>query len=170
MSMQKMQSVVERAMDPDLVERVSLKVSHLFSMKERQRSVIGDFLSLEILNFNAPKQEVEKYGLTYRLGIIGEMGGFVLLNLSPKLAEKIACTLFATESVNAEDTHTAMQELLNIFSGHLATAFNELGIDFDITTPEPVTEDFLKEQSGRRIVFRFICENEILQFVLILKA
>lgn len=156
--------------DNEIINRIALKVSHLFSMKEKQRVVIGEFLNSEVLNFNSASQMVQRYELTYRLGIIGDYGGNILLNLNSSLAEKIARMLFGSDEVQPDEIHTAMQELLNIFSGHLATAFNELGIDFDITTPEPTDFDFVTGKAGRRILFRFVCDGEILQFILILKA
>ncbi len=155
--------------DIEIINRIALKISHLFSMKEKQRVVIGEFLNSEVLNFNSIGQTVQRYDLTYRLGILGDFSGNILLNLNGSLAEKIARMLFGSDEVQADEIHAAMQELLNIFSGHLATAFNELGIDFDITTPELTDFDFVSGKTGRRILFRFVCDGEILQFILILK-
>lgn len=162
-------AALQNISDSEIINRVSLKISHLFSMKEKERIVIGEFLNSEVISFNSLSHIVQKYDLTYQLGIIGDFGGNILLNLNHSLAEKIARTLFGGEEIQPEDVHTAMQELLNIFSGHLATAFNELGMDFDITTPEITEHDFVNKPAGRRILFRFLCNGEILQFVLILR-
>lgn len=170
-----MKPEVEQNLTPDLAEvemirRITLKVSHLFSMKEKQRQVMGEFLNSEVLSFNAPNQTVIGYGLTYQLGVIGAFSGSILLNLEPALAEKMTGILFGSEGpVSKEDVDSAMQELLNIFGGHLSTAFNEMGMDFDITTPGATEEDFLQIKDGRRIVFRFSSQGEIVQFVLALK-
>jgi len=154
----------------EIIRRITLKMSHLFSMKEKQRQVIGEFLNSEVLNFNAPSESVARYGLTYSIGVIGAFAGTVLLNLEESLARKVARVLFGSaDAVSDEDLHAAMQELLNIFGGHLATAFNELGIDFDITTPRHTEDNFLEIRDARKVLFRFSSEGRILQFVLALQ-
>lgn len=164
------QSLHNDLADIEVIRRISLKVSHLFSMKEKQRRVMGEFLNSEVLNFNAPTQSVSGYGLTYQLGVIGAFSGRILLNLDPVLAEKITGILFASPGpMSKEDINSAMQELLNIFGGHLSTAFNEMGMDFDITTPGATDEDFRQIKDGRKILFRFSSHGEIVQFVLALK-
>src|SRR5688572_13196355 len=120
-----MKTQVEHNMQSDLEEgeiirRITLKVSHLFSMKEKQRQVMGEFLNSEVLNFNAPNQSIVRFNLTYQLGVIGTFAGSVWLNLDTDLAEKITGILFgSTGQVAQEDVDSAMQELLNIFGGHL---------------------------------------------------
>lgn len=170
-----MKTVAENPMQSNLEEgeiirRITLKISHLFSMKEKQRRVMGEFLNSEVLNFNAPSQTVVRYGVTYRLGVLGDFAGSVWLNLGEPLAEKITGVLFGmSKGATREDMDAAMQELLNIFGGHLATAFNEMGIDFDITTPEPTEDDFMQVKDCRKILFRFVSEGNTLQFILALK-
>lgn len=156
-------------LEKEIINRVSLKVSYLFSVKEKQRIIIGEFFNSEVINFNAPNQSVKRYDLTFQLDLLGAMTGKILLNINTRLAARIASGLFGTEGVSEEEAHTAMQELLNIFAGHLATAFNEIGLDVDIGTPEITTDDFLTVREGRRILFRFSSNGEILQFILILK-
>ncbi|HRP70849.1 MAG TPA: chemotaxis protein CheX, partial [Turneriella sp.] len=143
---------------------------HLFSMKEKQRLVLGEFLNSEVMNFNEPAEGVVRYNMTYALDLLGSLKGRVLLNLDSSLAHAVAAILFASETgVSDEDMHVAMQELLNIFGGHLVTAFNELGHDLDIATPERSDEDFMTAQATRRILFRFSCLGRIIQFVVLLK-
>lgn len=154
--------------DGRMLSWLSLKISHLFEIKEKQRLIIGDFINSEILSHNARSHVVKRYPLTYQLAINGDFDGSVILNLEPELAEVIARSLLG-ETVVADDIDAVMQELLNIFGGHLAIAFNELGIDFDITTPHITNEDFITGREGRRILFRFSCNERILQFILVLK-
>lgn len=166
-----MDPATEQALaENEIVDRISLKVSHLFSVKEKQRVIIGEFLNSEVINVNAPNQSVKRYDLTFQLDILGTLRGKILLNIETRLAARIAAGLFGSAGVSEEEMHTAMQELLNIFAGHLITAFNEVGFDADITTPEITNEDFLTIREGRRILFRFSSLNRILQFVLILKS
>jgi CheY-specific phosphatase CheX len=155
--------------EAEMLNRIKLKMGHLFSMKERERLVLGNFINSEVLSFNKPAESVKRYELTYQLDLIGSLQGRVLLNLDEALAASVASALFGGDAVSVEDSDAAMKELLNIFAGHMATAFNELGIDLDIATPEKSEEDFLAIKEGRRILFRFACLENIIQFVLILK-
>lgn len=155
----------------NLAEKIKLKMAHLFSMKEKQRLVLGEFLNSEVMNFNEPAQGIERYNLTYGLDLLGSLSGRVILNLESSLAHAVAAILFASEGpISDEDMDVSMQELLNIFGGHLVTAFNELGHDLDIATPERTTEDFLSMEGVRRILFRFSCLGRIIQFVVVLKS
>lgn len=154
----------------EIINRLSLKISHLFSIKEKQRVVIGEFLNSEVINVNAPSQSVKRYDLTFQLDLLGAIRGKILLNVETRLAARIAAGLFGSVGVSEDEMHTAMQELLNIFAGHLVTALNETGFDADIGTPSLTDEDFLANREGRRILFRFLSINRVLQFILILKS
>lgn len=154
----------------DMLNKIKLKMAHLFSLKEKERLVLGDFMNSEVLSFNSPAESVKQYDLAYEIDLIGAIQGKVLLNLDSALANSVASALFGGEGeAAAEDVDAAMKELLNIFSGHMVTAFNELGLDADITTPEKFEGDFLSMREGRRILFRFACLDNIVQFILILK-
>src|SRR5688572_32222860 len=109
----------------EILNKIKLKMAHLFSMKERERLVLGNFINSEVLSFNKPDESVKRYELTYQLDLVGSLQGKILLNLDNALAQSVAAALFGGDAaVSDDDTDAAMKELLNIFAGHMATAFN----------------------------------------------
>ena len=150
-----------------LVKEINLNMSDLFKMKERGRIILGQFINSEVLNFNRKNDKVSIYPLTYMLDFHGELQGKIYLNLKPEIAIYLGGILFNEELISVtENVDEAMKEILNIFSGHLATFFHEHKYKIDIGVPSETDVNFLKTKVRKKILFRFTCKEHVLQIVM----
>ncbi|MDH5719934.1 MAG: hypothetical protein OEZ13_04850 [Spirochaetia bacterium] len=151
-----------------LIQKMSYRMAVLYRMKERGRIVLGNLINSEILNFNNKNQKVDKFSMTYTLNITGTFDAKIYLNLEPEAALHITDLLFKQYmDVNPKDwSEQAMKEILNIFSGHLVTFFDEYGYTLDIGVPSDTDHDFIKSKPRRKILFRFKSDNHIIQFII----
>jgi len=151
----------------ELIRKIEISATHLFSLKERQRIMLGEYFNSCVHSVTSPHDDITHYALTYRLDIGGDLSGAIYLNLDKKLAQEIAVKLVADESaLLPEDIETAMHELLNIFAGHLSTALYEFGLDTEISSPVSTEENFLTMGGRPCILFRFRFAGQVLQFAL----
>ena len=151
-----------------LLNKMSKRMAVLYRMKERGRIVLGNMIKSEIINFNNKKQKVKKYPLTFTLNIFGTFNAKIYLNLKPRAARHLTKLLFSQymKIKPKEWTNQAMKEILNIFSGHLVTFFDEYKYDLDIGVPSETNYDFITSKPRKKILFRFRTGRHVFQFIL----
>lgn len=82
-------------------------------------------------------REMVSSGVIIVLGIIGEIKGNIAYAIDMDSAKKIASTMMMGMPVNELDdmAQSALSELTNMLTANAATAFANIGITVDISTP-----------------------------------
>jgi len=150
-----------------IVNDVNVKMSNLFRMKDNNKLTLGQFVDCEFVNFNNLKEKLKNYPLVYTSDFNGDLNGKIILNIDTPLSINIARILMGDEINEVDEiVHASMNELLNIFSGNLITYFMEENIDIDIDVPVLKDYDFINSEAKKKIIFRYICNGEMIQFVM----
>jgi CheY-specific phosphatase CheX len=149
------------------IDSIVLSINDLMEIKDKNRSILGDYLSAEVVNYNGKEVPVRKKALTYLNELSGGFSGRVVLNLDEPLAISIASSLFMDELTVVDETvDAAMNELLNIFSGNLTKHFYQYNIDLELALQRKEDYDFMHSKSRRKVLFRYNISNSLLQFIL----
>jgi Predicted inhibitor of MCP methylation, homolog of CheC len=94
------------------------------------------FGSVQIGKLSAKGREIVGSGVLVVVGIVGAVRGNVLYAIDCEAAKKIASTMMCDEVEELDDTAlSAISELTNMLTAHAATAFYNIGIEIDISTP-----------------------------------
>jgi len=82
-------------------------------------------------------QELVHSGVNIIVGIVGEIKGNVVYSMDLETAKKIASTMMMGMPVDELDdmSNSALSELANMLTAGAATAFYQIGIKVDISTP-----------------------------------
>ncbi|MDH5718673.1 MAG: chemotaxis protein CheX [Spirochaetia bacterium] len=147
--------------------KVTDKMAAFLQMKEKGRLVLKEFVRSEVVNFNDKTKNINQYPLTYELDFFGSIEGNIYLNITSEAALHITKSLFGHYlNDNPENwKEVAMKEILNIFSGHIITAFDEYNYDLDMGTPSSSTHNFIESKPRKKILFRFLSNEHIIQFI-----
>ncbi len=149
------------------IDSIVLSINDLMEIKDKNRSILGDYLSAEVVNYNGKSVPVKKHALTYINVLSGGFTGRVILNLEEPLAIFIASSLFMDELTVVDETvDAAMNELLNIFSGNLTKHFYQYNIDLELELQRKENYDFMHSKSRRKVLFRYNINSSLLQFIL----
>ena len=150
-----------------LFQEINKGLESLFLAKEKTRIMLGEFVNTDILSYNDKRQKVKKHSLTYELDFHGSFGGKILLNIESEIALYITKLLFGEDLDDIISyVNEAMKETLNIFSGHLVSFFEEYKYDLDIGLPKPTSYDFMSSKPRKKILFRYLSDDHIIQFIL----
>ncbi|MDH5721353.1 MAG: chemotaxis protein CheX [Spirochaetia bacterium] len=150
-----------------IIKEINQGLESLFLAKEKTRVILGEFVNSDIVSHNDKNRKVKKYSLTYELDFHGSFGGKILLNIEPEIALYITSLLFGEDLEDPISyVNEAMKETLNIFSGHLVSFFEEYDYDLDIGLPSPSKYDFMKSKPRKKILFRYLSDDHIIQFIL----
>ena len=150
-----------------LIGQINKEMESLFLAKEKTRVMLGEFVNSDILSHNDKRKKVKKYSLTYELDFYGNFGGKIILNIESEIALYITKLLFGEEIEDPISyVNEAMKETLNIFSGHLVSFFEEYKHDLNIGLPKPTNYDFMKSKPRKKILFRYLSDDHIIQFIL----
>ncbi|MDH5716212.1 MAG: chemotaxis protein CheX [Spirochaetia bacterium] len=151
----------------DLIDKINHEMPPLFRLKERGRLVLGEFVNSNIFSYNKKDQQFKEYQLTYSLDFFGSLQGKIFLNIEPDIAVHITKLLFGDDLDDPISlVNEAMKETLNIFSGHLVAFLHEFNHDLDIGVPSPVKHNFLESKCRKKILFRFLSNDHVLQFLM----
>lgn len=83
------------------------------------------------------EKEVVGTGVIVILGIVGELRGNVVYNIDIETAKQIASTMMMGMPIEEFDdmAKSALSELTNMLTATAATAFSDMGVTVDISTP-----------------------------------
>lgn len=95
------------------------------------------YSQIESGNVSEKEQELVHTGVNIIVGIVGGAKGNVVYSMSLETAKKIASTMMMGMPVEELDemSKSALSELANMLTAGAATAFYNMGIKVDISTP-----------------------------------
>lgn len=101
------------------------------------------FNSVRMGNLIAKNKEVMGSGVIVILGIVGAIRGNVVYTIDLEAAKQIASTMMMGMPVEEFDdmARSALSELTNMLTANAATAFSNIGIVIDISTPTMLQGD-----------------------------
>ncbi len=95
------------------------------------------FENVQLGTMGEKNNEVEVTGIAVILGIVGAMRGNVVYAIDVESAKQIASVMMMGMPVEEFDemAKSALSELTNMLTANAATAFSNIGIEIDISTP-----------------------------------
>ncbi|MBP8639503.1 MAG: chemotaxis protein CheX [Oscillospiraceae bacterium] len=95
------------------------------------------FNSVRIGSLNAKTAEITSSGVIVIVGVVGAVRGNVVYTFELEAAKQIAEVMMMGEPVEEldETAKSAISELTNMLTAHAATAFSNIDILIDISTP-----------------------------------
>ncbi len=95
------------------------------------------FENVQLGAMSEKDKEVEVNGIAVILGIVGAMRGNVVYAIDVESAKQIASVMMMGMPVEEFDemAKSALSELTNMLTANAATAFSNIGIEIDISTP-----------------------------------
>lgn len=115
-----------------------MDVKHINPFIESFTNVMPElgFSSAQIGNLSTKDKEVISSGVVVIVGIVGAIRGNVVYSIDIEAAKQIAATMMCDSVEELDDTAlSAISELTNMLTAHAATAFSNIGIIIDISTP-----------------------------------
>lgn len=101
------------------------------------------FSNAQIVNVTAKEKEVVSSGVIVVLGIVGAIRGNVAYTFDVESAKKIASTMMMGMPIEEFDdmAKSALSELTNMLTATAATAFADMDLVVDISTPTMLEGD-----------------------------
>lgn len=95
------------------------------------------FTNVGVGSLSAKKQEVITSGILIVLGIVGDIKGNVVYTIDNEAAKQVASMMMMGMPVEELDdmAKSALSELTNMLTANAATAFSDIGISVEISTP-----------------------------------
>ncbi len=129
-----------------------MRVEYVNPFVEAAYGVLNEVLGAEIkrgeLYLKATSQPV--LGVAAIIGLIGDVEGRVLLDMSVHTGLAIASTMNGEELSELDDLGKAtIAELANMIAGKAVTKLHELGFEFDLSPPSLITgENMMVTDNG----------------------
>lgn len=103
-------------------------------------------------------------GVIMTVGIVGEIKGNVVYYLDLENAKKVASVMMMGMPVNVFDdmAQSAVSELANMLTANAATAFSNIGITVDISTPNLLYGDHMSvKMSSKQVLCMELLVDDI---------
>ena len=142
-----------------------MDVKHVNPFIESFSNVMPEigFGSVQIGNLSAKTAEITSSGVIVIVGVVGAVRGNVVYALELEAAKQIAEVMMMGEPVEEfdETAKSAISELTNMLTAHAATAFSNIGIVIDISTPTMLEGDniAIKMSSNQVICVQLFADN-----------
>lgn len=141
-----------------------MDVTHINPFIESFTNVMPDlgFSSAQIGNLSTKEKEVISSGVVVIVGIVGALRGNVVYSIDLEAAKQIAATMMCDSVEELDDTAlSAISELTNMLTAHAATAFSNIGIIIDISTPTMLQGEnvSIKMSSNQVLCVQLLADN-----------
>lgn len=141
-----------------------MDVTHINPFIESFTNVMPDlgFSSAQIGNLSTKDKEVISSGVVVIVGIVGALRGNVVYSIDLEAAKQIAATMMCDTVEELDDTAlSAISELTNMLTAHAATAFSNIGIIIDISTPTMLQGEnvSIKMSSEQVLCIQLLADN-----------
>lgn len=142
-----------------------MDVKHINPFIESFSTVMPEigFGSVRVGDLIAKGEELSSSGVIVIVGIVGAVRGNVVYSLSLDAAKQIAETMMMGEPVEEfdENAKSAISELTNMLTAHAATAFSNMEIIIDISTPTMLEGEnvSIKMNSGKVICIQLFADD-----------
>jgi chemotaxis protein CheX len=142
-----------------------MDVKHVNPFVESFGSVMPQlgFSEVGIGKLSKKAKEVKNTGVLVILGVVGDIRGNVVYAMEMDVAKKIATTMMMGMTVEELDeiAQSALSELANMLTAHAATAFADIGISIDISTPTLLIGDNMtaKLNSEQILCVQFLADD-----------
>ncbi|MDD6796003.1 MAG: chemotaxis protein CheX [Clostridiaceae bacterium] len=97
---------------------------------------------------------IESPGVCIIVGIVGDLKGNIIYDMTEESAKKIASVMMMGMPVDEfnELAQSAISELTNMLTANAATCFSEQGITVDISTPTLMYGEFTANASADKVL------------------
>ena len=105
-------------------------------------------------NIHIKKKNVESLGVIVIIGLIGDVKGNIIYNLTEESAKKISSKMMMGMPVENFDelAQSAISELVNMLTANAATNFSNNNINIDISTPTLIYGQFTANANADEIL------------------
>jgi chemotaxis protein CheX len=121
------------------------------------------FNNIQLGNLSAKDKEIYGSGVIIILGIVGDIKGNVAYMLDTESAKQIASAMMMGMEVEEFDdlAQSALSELTNMLTANAATAFSNIGVRVEISTPTMLqgVDISVKMSGGKVLCIPFIVDS-----------